>query len=76
MSRWLFIFLCFAAVSLSAQTTDRIREATQLHQAGQALLQKESPRAFDKIQALGKFQESQQLLDGEAVTNQDLFNKK
>jgi len=75
MSRLLLVFLCFASIALSAQATDEVQEAIQLHKAGQALLQKDSLRVFDKIQALGKFQESQQLLDKQATTNQDLATK-
>ena len=66
--------LLFSTLSLIAQNEDGA-SAIQLHEAGLTLLQKAPLRVFDKIQALGKFQESQQLLDKQAVNNQDLAIK-
>ena len=74
MRRLLCFFLFFSTLPLLAQT-DEGKTATQLHREGKALLQRENIQVFDKIQALGKFQESQKLLVEQAITDDDLLIK-
>lgn len=75
MSRLLSFLLLFSTLALTAQSEEG-KTASQLHEAGTAFLQKDSiTTAFDKLQALGKFQESQQLLDAKTATNRELANK-
>ena len=74
--RQLFSFLLlFSTLALTAQGEEG-KTASQLHNSGLALLQKDAiTTAFDNLQALGKFQESQQLLAANSTTNQELYNK-
>lgn len=72
--RLLGLLLLFCSSILLAQN-DGNKTAVQLHEEGQTLLQSESISTFDKIQALGKFQESQQLLTTQAEKNAALFTK-
>lgn len=72
--RLLCFFLFFTTLPLLAQDEEG-KTAIQLHKTAQTLLQQQPLLPFHKIQALGKFQESQQLLATKSTTNQELSNK-
>ncbi|MFK7982356.1 MAG: adenylate/guanylate cyclase domain-containing protein [Saprospiraceae bacterium] len=75
MSRLFLFLLLFSTLALTAQSEEG-KSATQLHDAAKVLLQKDSIiRAFDKLQALGNFQESQQVLAKQTTPNLDLQTK-
>lgn len=75
MSRLFLFLLLFSTLALTAQSEEG-KSPAQLHDAAKALLQKDSIlSAFDKLRALGKFQESQQLLAKQATPNLDLQTK-
>ena len=75
MSRLFLFLLLFGTLALSAQSEEE-KSAAQLHEMATALLQQDSIISpFDKLQALGNFQESQQLLAKQSNPNLDLQTK-
>ncbi|HFA47809.1 MAG TPA: adenylate/guanylate cyclase domain-containing protein [Bacteroidetes bacterium] len=72
MKQLLPLILFLFAATLCGQdepASDRAKAAAALHGEGLALLQKESPEAFDKVLALGKFRKSMRLLDSDKNKN-------
>lgn len=75
MSRLFLSLLLFSTLALAAQSEEG-KDASQLQEAGMVLLQKDSiTSVFDKLQALGNFQKSQQLLATQTTPNLDLQTK-
>jgi len=75
MSRLFLFLVLFSPLAITAQSEEG-KSAVQLQETAMAFLQNDSViSAFDKLRALGKFQESQVLLATQATPNLDLRTK-
>ena len=61
-----------AANAFSQSATDSLQLAIRLTTEAKKMLQKEKPKAFDKLRALGKFKLSQQILIKHSISNDSL----